>query len=196
MKLDKTNQPYIAEIKDIISAAKQQVYSSVNSTMVKAYWLIGKRIVEEEQNGKERAEYGKQIIKTLSKELNNEFGRGFSTTNIKYFRQFHLTFPLPSDILSIGHLPSDLLKTPISHLVSDQFDSNEEIEILTFIFTRLSWTHVRQILRVKNTKSRNYYIKETANNSWTVETLNRNIATQYYERLLLSDNKEPVIKNR
>ena len=94
MKLDKTSNNYIFDIKQIVSEAKKQVSTAVNSTMVKAYWLIGKRIVEEEQNGKERAEYGKQIVENISKELTNEFGRGFSTTNIRYFRNFFLLFPV------------------------------------------------------------------------------------------------------
>ena len=94
MKLDKTNNNYIAEIKQIIAEAKTQVYSVVNSTMVKAYWLIGKRIVKEEQEGKERADYGKEIIKTVSSELSKEFGRGFSITNINFFDSFIKYFHL------------------------------------------------------------------------------------------------------
>jgi predicted nuclease of restriction endonuclease-like (RecB) superfamily len=202
MKLNKRNSNYISDIKQIISNAKKRVYSSVNSTMVQAYWLIGKRIVEEEQRGKERAEYGKQIINNVSKELTDEFGRGFSATNIRYFRQFFQLFPAES----IYHLTGDELQNQNYHLTSDEFKktdehlkesnlgSNEGAGILEIIFTKLSWTHVRQILRVKNIEARNYYIRETAKNSWVVETLDRNIATQYYERLFLSHAREPVSK--
>ena len=203
---------YISDIKQIVSEAKTQVYSVVNSTMVKAYWLIGKRIIEEEQEGKERADYGKQIIENLSKELTNEFGRGFSATNIRYFRQFYQEFSfdtirhlasgefknsihhLSSDEFEKqkGHSPSDQFKKAIHHLASDEFKNDENAEIFQLIFTKLSWTHLRQIMRVKNIDARNYYIKESVNNAWTVEILDRNIATQYYERLLLSHAKEPV----
>jgi len=188
MGLNKANNNFISDIKQIVLEAKNQVYSVVNSTMVTAYWLIGKRIVEEEQEGKERAGYGKFIIENISKELTKEFGRGFSATNIKYFRQFYQIFP----INLIGHLPSDQLKSSIRHLASDDFKTDENAEIYQLIFTKLSWTHIRQIMRVKNIDARNYYIKESVNNAWSVETLDRNIATQYYERLLLSHAKEPV----
>ena len=199
-KLDKTTNNYIVDIKQIVSDGKNQVYSVVNSTIVKVYWLIGKRIVEEEQNGKERADYGKEVVKTVSLELTKEFGRGFSVTNIKYFRQFYQLFPFDS----ISHLASDQLVNSIlhfsektskeqkGHLISDQFKADENSEIFQLIFTKLSWTHIRQIMRVKNIDARTYYIKESVNNAWTVETLDRNIATQYYERLLLSHAKEPV----
>ena len=106
MKLDKTTNNYIVDIKQIVSEAKTQVYSVVNSTMVKAYWLIGKRIIEEEQEGKERADYGKQIIETVSYELSKEFGRGFSATNIRYFRQFYQEFSFDT----IRHLASGEFK--------------------------------------------------------------------------------------
>ncbi|MEA3445588.1 MAG: DUF1016 N-terminal domain-containing protein, partial [Bacteroidota bacterium] len=93
---------------------------------------------------------------------------------------------------SIHHLTSDISKTSIHHLLSDEFKNDENTEIFQLIFTKLSWTHIRQIMRVKNTDARNYYIKESVNNAWSVETLDRNIATQYYERLFLSHAKEPV----
>ncbi len=84
---------YIAEIKQILAQARQRAYAAVNTAMVEAYWLVGRRIVEEEQNGKERAEYGKEIIKNLSLELSNEFGKGYSERSLREFRQFYQTFP-------------------------------------------------------------------------------------------------------
>jgi hypothetical protein len=90
-KIQKENY-FVSEIKQILSAARQKAYLSVNSVMVEAYWLTGKRIVEEEQQGKERAAYGEEILKTLSVELTKEFGKGFSERNLRDFRQFYLTF--------------------------------------------------------------------------------------------------------
>ncbi len=84
---------YIQEIKQILAQARQKTYTAINAAMVEAYWKIGERIVLEEQNGKERAAYGKQIVRTLSAQLSAEFGRGFSERNIRNFRQFYLTFP-------------------------------------------------------------------------------------------------------
>lgn len=84
---------YIVEIKQILAQARQKSYQAVNSAMVEAYWLIGKRIVEEEQNGKERADYGKEIIKNISEEMTKEFGKGFSKRTVWEIRQFYTTFP-------------------------------------------------------------------------------------------------------
>jgi hypothetical protein len=83
---------YIDDIKQIIISARNKAYTSINTVMVEAYWLIGKRIVEEEQQGKNRAEYGKEIIKTLSEVLQIEFGSGYGERNLRNFRQFYMTF--------------------------------------------------------------------------------------------------------
>ncbi|MDR0506781.1 MAG: DUF1016 N-terminal domain-containing protein, partial [Dysgonamonadaceae bacterium] len=83
---------YITDIKQIINSARSKAYIAVNSAMLEAYWLIGKRIVEEEQHGKNRAEYGKEIIKNLSTELQGEFGEGFAERCLREYRQFYLTF--------------------------------------------------------------------------------------------------------
>ena len=97
----------IEELKQIVRSARSKVYAAINQTMVEAYWQIGKRIVEEEQNGKERADYGTKLLKTLSAELTAEFGKGFSTNSLYYFRQFYLCFPkkLPTSwgILTWSH---------------------------------------------------------------------------------------------
>ena len=171
MKLAENNHQYISDIKAILNKAKQQVYTAVNSAMVQAYWLIGQRIVEEEQNGKERAEYGSFLIKKLSMALTKSFGKGFSEQSLKNFRQFYLTF-------------NDL---PISSTSWSQ--SGEKT---TSAWRKLSWSHFKTIMRVNNAEARAYYIKEAAENNWSVRTLDRNIATQYYERLFLSHAKEEV----
>uniref|UniRef100_UPI0040577B77 PDDEXK nuclease domain-containing protein n=1 Tax=Candidatus Electrothrix sp. TaxID=2170559 RepID=UPI0040577B77 len=171
--------PLLSDIRKIVTQARNQAYSAVNTAMVQAYWLIGKRIVEEEQNGQERAQYGRQIVKTLSKELTAEFGKGFSVANIKNFRQFYLTF----------------LENIIGYTLCSQSENvsiSPEKEIWHTLFTRLSWSHIRLIMRLANADARAYYIKETAKNNWSVRTLDRNISTLYYERLLKSSNQEPV----
>jgi predicted nuclease of restriction endonuclease-like (RecB) superfamily len=152
----------IAQIKDIIIAARQKVYTAVNSAMVEAYWLIGKRIVEEEQHGNERATYGEEIIKTLSVELTKEFGSGFGERNLWDFRKFYLTF--------------------------------QETEIMHTLCAQLSWSHIRLIIRVENKKAQKYYLKEASENHWSVRTLDRNISTLYYNRLVSSQIKEPVVQ--
>lgn len=87
------NSDFVSEIKQIVVQARQKAYTAINSAMVDAYWQMGKRIVEQEQFGRERADYGKQLLKTLSKELTSEFGKGFSVNSLYYFRQFYLAFP-------------------------------------------------------------------------------------------------------
>jgi len=84
---------YIKEIKEILAQARQKAYSAVNATMVEAYWQIGKRIVQQEQHGENRAAYGEGILKELSKALTAEFGKGFSYPNLYNFRQFYMTYP-------------------------------------------------------------------------------------------------------
>lgn len=110
-KEDKTvsvwNVDFILEIKQIINSARQKAYSAINSAMIEAYWQLGKRIVEQEQQGKDRADYGTQLLKSLSKELTDEFGKGFSVGSLYYYRPFYLTFPdisaTPWRILTWSH---------------------------------------------------------------------------------------------
>ncbi|WP_321413568.1 DUF1016 N-terminal domain-containing protein [uncultured Desulfobacter sp.] len=82
--------PFYNDIRQILQTARAKAYSAVNTAMVETYWLVGKRIFEEEQDGKKRAEYGQELIKKLSVELQSEFGKGFSVANLKNFRQFYL----------------------------------------------------------------------------------------------------------
>jgi hypothetical protein len=117
---------YIIEIKQFLVNARNKAYSAVNSAMVEAYWLTGKRIVEEEQKGKKRADYGEKILHTLSVELSKEFGSGFSETNIRNFRLFYLTF----QEFSIQQAAPAELKIP-----------------------PLSWSHYEKLIRVYNKKA-------------------------------------------
>jgi len=189
------SSPLLSDIREIVSQARSRAYSAVNTAMVQAYWLIGRRIVEEEQNGQERAQYGRQIIKTLSKELTAEFGKGFSAASIKNFRKFYLVFS--EDIIGYTlcsqfkeeSVSSEDEKKSIQHRQSNG-------EIWHTLFTRLSWSHIRLIMRLANADARAYYIKETAANNWSVRTLERNISTLYYERLLKSPNQEPVQQDK
>ncbi|MFC2553071.1 MAG: YhcG family protein [Rodentibacter sp.] len=152
---------YINEIKAILSNARRQAYRAINSAMIEAYWKIGERIVLEEQNGKERADYGKEIIKILSAELTATFGNGFGERNIRNFRQFYLMFP--------------------------------NLDIWKSVISKLTWTHIQRVLKVSNEQARRYYLTEAAENMWSVRTLDRNISTLYYDRLIHSENKAPVI---
>lgn len=126
--------------------------------MVEAYWQMGKRIVEQEQQGKDRADCGFQLLKSLSKELTTEFGKGFSVGSLYYYRQFYQTFP----------------------------------EIFATQWRILTWSHYKRLLQVVNADARKWYLKEAAEQMWSYRTLDRNIGSQYYERLLLSQHKDAV----
>jgi len=180
-------ESYISEIKQILALARQKAYSTVNSAMVEAYWLIGKRIVEEEQHGKERAQYGKEILKKLSEELSAEYGKGFSERTLREYRQFFQTFP---DLLQTDQRTAELSmqnkwRTPYATSVNP---------IWRTVFAKLHWSHYQRVLRVSDEQARTYYLNEAADQNWSISTLDRNISTLYYQRLLASQIKEPVIK--
>ena len=151
---------YINEVKEILKSARQKAYNTINSVMVEAYWKIGRRIVEEEQNGKERAEYGKEILKNLSKELTEEFGKGFGERNIRNIRQFYVIF--------------------------------SDYEKWKSLISKLTWTHIQKVLKVSDEKARIFYLTEAAENMWSVRTLDRNISTLYYNRIIASIDKKIV----
>ncbi len=151
----------VRDIREIIVHGRSLAYSSINAVMIDTCWKIGRRIVEEEQHGRKRAEYGSHLLNGLARTLTAEFGRGFDVRNLRNCRQFYLYFPDP--------------------------------EIWNTRVPNLSWSHFRTILRVADEKARLWYLDEAAREAWSVRTLDRNISTQYYHRLLISRKKEPVI---
>jgi len=186
--LSKNN--YIADIREILRSARSKAYSAVNHAMVEAYWLVGKRLVEEEQQGKERAGYGKQVVKELSKALTAEFGAGFSERSVWQYRQFYLMFPefgMVSDgsKTSADNDTNSIMRTPFAQL--QQPEMTEHLH-------SLNWSQIQRIMRVSSPEARAYYVKEASENSWTFKTLDRNISTLYYQRLLSSQVKEPVVQ--
>ncbi|MEY5048139.1 MAG: hypothetical protein RLZZ175_1498 [Bacteroidota bacterium] len=176
---------YISEIKQILASARQKAYVAINTAMVEAYWQIGKRIVEEEQNGEKRAQYGKKVLENLSNELTIDFGKGFSIRSLREFRQFYVTFP---DFFSIRQMPSAELSISKGQTLSAESDT----DIWRTPFAKLSWSHYQRVLKISDEKARMYYLQEAAQNNWTIKTLDRNISTLYYQRLLSSQIKEPV----
>lgn len=128
----------VADVKAIIQQAKSQVYSAVNSAMVQAYWLLGRRIVEEEQDGNKRAEYGKYVIATLSQELTEEFGRGFSVRSLREFRQFYTTFPefwdsLRPELRSTNEAEFTIRRTLSAESFSCSQDQSKNPSVLEFL---------------------------------------------------------------
>jgi len=162
------------EVKAILQEARQSAYRSVNFAMVLAYWKIGERIVQYEQVGDQKTGYGSKFLKELSNKLTADFGKGFTETNLKYFRQFYLTF-LPMEI---------------SHAVSDpSFNPQKKSHALR---DELSWTHYRLLLKVDNDEAREYYMQEAIAQNWSTRALERQINSFYYERIVSSKKKKPV----
>lgn len=164
MNFMETTEDYryvIDDVKQIIINGRNIAYGAVNSALLLTYWNIGKRIIEVEQDGKQRADYGKQLIKVLSDVLTKEFGKGFSKRNLADFRKFYHFFP--------------------------------DEQILQTRLQNLTWSHFRNLLRVPDENARLWYMNESAKEGWSSRTLDRNIATQYYYRLLQSPKKEAVI---
>lgn len=184
---------YINEIKQILAQARQKAYAAVNAAMVDAYWLVGKRIVEEEQNGDDRAAYGKEILKTLSIELQAEFGKGFSITNLQNFRKFYVLFSnwqiqQTASVNLEGHIQQTVSATSKSKVVPTLSEKTHEPTHVA----NLSWSHFERLIRVENEAARNYYVTEASAQNWSVRTLDRNISTLYYQRLISSQKKELV----
>ena len=144
-----------------LAQGRKAAYNATNQAMLLTYWYIGKRIVEQEQNGVKRAKYGEKLIQLLSKELTKDFGKGFSERNLRNFRKFYILFPSK--------------------------------EIWQACLPNLNWTHVCSLLRVPDESARLWYMKEASEESWSSRTLDRNIGTQYYYRLLQSPKKDQVI---
>ena len=168
---------FISDIKAIVYTAKQKAYQAADLFQVAANWLVGRRIVEQEQHGQERAQYGKHIVELASEALTAEFGKGYSVVNIKSFRKFYLTF----NNLLIGQTPSAQSGNDLT--IKGQSVS-AELELAKMLPSNLSWSHYERLMRIKNEDERDWYMREAAGESWSVRTLNRNIGSQYYNRLL------------
>ena len=180
-------------VAQIIDAARAQVARSVNTAMVHAYWLIGREIVEVEQKGEKRADYGKQIVRTLASRLTKQYGRGFSYPSVKRMKQFYLTFPSGSAIAGTADEKSS---TVLSLLGAGEKGSTvlsfSESALPAPFPALLSWSHYLVLLRVQNDQARAFYEIEAAENHWSVRELERQIASLLYERLARSRDKEQV----
>lgn len=169
------------KISSLLSEARQRVIQSVNHTMVITYFEIGRMIVDEEQNGKERANYGSQVLSELSQNLTKEFGKGFSMTNLKQMRLFYLVYS-KQRALSIESKKTQTLsaESEKGQTLSDEF--------------KLSWSHYLKLMRVDDELERKFYEIESYKNNWSLRELNRQYDSALFTRLALSKNKNEVLK--
>jgi len=154
----KKEEVFLNDIRGIINSARQNAVRSVDFCRVQMYWHMGKRIFEEEQQGKDRADYGAYLIKNLAKQLEPEYGSGFSVRQLAFCRQFYRIYPIANALRS-----------------------------------QLNWTQYRMLIQIDDPDKRMYYELESVNNGWTARETERQINSQLYERLLLSNDKEAVL---
>lgn len=165
-------------IAEVLSTARRKAYRAIDSCMVEAYWDVGRRIVEEEQHGKERADYGTALLRNLAIRLTEDLGAGFTERNLRNFRQFYLCFP-------IRHA----LRAELNSAISADAPC-----IRGALRPELSWTHYRLLIRVEEPVARTWYMNEAADQNWSSRALGRQIHSLYYQRLLSSRDKRPVIE--
>mgnify|MGYP000967680025 FL=1 len=161
------NKDLFLKIAELLQAARQTVVRSVNQTMVYTYFEIGRMIVEDAQHGNKKAQYGKQVLKELAKQLAAEFGKGFSVQNLENMRKFYL-------------------------LYAQETKSQSPIRISENGNFALSWTHYLVLIRIENKDERSFYEIECLTNNWSVRELQRQFDSALYERLVLSRDKEGV----
>jgi len=162
-----TYQNLVNRVAEIFVQARTKAIKEINKAQVLAYWEIGKEIVEFEQKGKTRAGYGEKLIRKLSKDMGEKFGKGFSEINLRNMRRFYLEFPI-----QIQQTPS----------VKSQFEPI------------LSWSHYCELLKVEESLARSFYEKEAAQNDWSVRELKRQINSMLFERLALSKDIKAVTR--
>ncbi|MDB5348945.1 MAG: hypothetical protein JWN86_192 [Planctomycetota bacterium] len=183
--------PVLQRIREILDQARAQLARSVNSEMVRAYWLVGREIVEEEQRGKSRAGYGEELIAQLSARLQAIFGRGFTPSNLCYMRLFYLAYP-------------NLLGPEFHHALRDESGeaaspaksppARRKTEATGMQNPDLSWTHYRLLTKVESANARGFYEIEAARNHWSSRELERQINSLLSERLAKSRDKKWLMR--
>lgn len=167
---------FLQKVSNILEEARKSVKTAVNLSMVYSYYEVGRIIVEEEQNGQEKAGYGKYILKELSQYLTANLGKGFSVTNLKQMRQFYLVYS----------------KDQIGQTLSDQFPELRKNPSGRQFY--LSWSHYLQLMRIDNIDERHFYEIEAVQNDWSLAELKRQFNSALFERLALSKNKVEMLK--
>ena len=177
---------FIKDLRTIVSAARDTSYRMANIMQVLQNWLIGRRIVVQEQQGRARADYGKHIIELASLSLSEAFGRGFSETQVRNYRKFYLAF---NNLLIQQTAPAEFR----SRLASiQQTMPAESVSDGIVLPVQLSWSHYERLIRIADPKARMWYMQEAATQQWDYRTLKRNIDSQYYYRL----NQTPEVKRQ
>ena len=168
------NNDFLRSVSDVLSQARKNAKTAVNISMVYAYYEIGRMIVEEEQQGENRAAYGKQLLKELSAYLTENCGKGFSVGNLKNIRQFYKVYS------------SD----QIGETVFSQFENLPAVSTGRKFF--LSWSHYLKLMRIDDVDERQFYEIECVKNNWSLREFQRQFDSALYQRLMLSTEKDAV----
>jgi len=200
--------PFLEDISRLLDEARQQAARTVNAFLTATYWEIGRRIVEYEQKGKKRAEYGSALLQRLSKDLTVRFGRGFGVDNLQRMRSFYRAYEpeiiyatlsrksIGAEVLSekyatLSRISEDQVRKKKSETASRIFS----LETLASVFP-LPWSAYVRLLSVKNNHAREFYETEALRGGWSVRQLERQINAQFYERTALSKNKAAMLRKR
>ena len=197
----KANDPSLFDrVVLILEQARANVVRAVNSNMVTAYWLIGREIVLELQGGDERAEYGKQVIEKLSQELTRWYGSGYSVTTLLYFRKFYQAYanrsPIARPMGAESSLvdPSEIPRPMGAELTIPGKSYPSGGELKDGFSPHLSWSHYRALMRVAKPEARDFYEREAIAGGWDKRSLERQIHSQYYERMPASQKQQQMIE--
>ena len=189
-----------SDICSIIEDAREQAYRAVNVSLTLRNWMLGERIAREKLDGEERAEYGKQVIATLAKELTHAYGKGFERVSLYNYLKFYRCFPQIVDAVSQQSAKVDAVRQQLGN-VNTMSGQSEIVNAVrtkskdSFPLSRkiLPWTHYRELIRVEDPIVRRWYEQEALREMWSTRTLHRNIVSQYYNRLLQSAHKDKVV---
>ncbi|MBB5498684.1 YhcG family protein [Paraburkholderia sp. MM5384-R2] len=193
------------DIADVVAATRAAAARSVNALMTASYWAIGRRIVEFEQGGAERATYGEALIRRLGADLSARLGRGFGGRNLAQMRAFYLAWPVDRIVQTLSALSADasMVQTvsalsagqPVSSLAAHTGPrlGGPELGTIARAFP-LPWSAYVRLLAVKTAEARSFYETETLREGWSVRQLDRQIGSQLHERLALSRNKAALLK--
>jgi predicted nuclease of restriction endonuclease-like (RecB) superfamily len=184
-------EAFYTRICDILTAARTSVARTVNTAQVLSNWLIGREIIEAEQQGKQRADYGENLLKNLAQQLKQDFGSGYSYSNLRYMRQFYLEFPSLLRANEIGHTPRGQSLPSSTFIELANLNSSWQPGQL---HPNLSWSHYRTLMRVDQPEGRAFYEIEALKNNWSARELERQINSLLFERLAKSLDKQGLMQ--
>lgn len=181
----------VERIERLITEARKRTVATVNTAMVYTYYEIGRMIVEDEQEGNYRAEYGKAVLKALSVRLGDKFGKGFSVDNLENMRKFYLAYSKSETLSRISENNMQISEKP-SRKLSTLLTISQKTQTSAELHFTLSWSHYLKLMRIENSEERRFYELEATENNWSLRELQRQFDSSLYERLALSKDKEGV----